>query len=172
MLICIESFHQKELDILLPLLKDSLQQEEKNIRFIQFPSAGPFGHQLRVVESGRLEFHQIPDHLFRMVDRMDIFLNPINGVKNSIQPPDLIILSESQYKEALCTQDEETLQWVIEINKIIPSPQKLYWLVAEGESISPPIEFPPLIIIRINSENMDETVKKLAENIMNEVSHA
>lgn len=172
MLICIESFHQKALDSILPMLKDLLHQAGITFRLIQFPSAGPFGHQLRVVESGRLEFHEIPDHLLRMVDRMDIFSNPTNGLEKSPQPPpELIIMTESQYKEAMQAIEKETQHWVMEINSILPPAQKVYWLVKENDSIPQLPDFPPVKLIFINLESFEETAQQIADDFVNEVRH-
>lgn len=171
MLFCIESFHQKELTQILDLLKMKFLEIDLNIRFLDFPSTGPFGHQIRVVESGRYSLSSIPDHMLRMVDRMDAFLNPMNGLNQSLDELDCLILSESQFKEALETDDQEIRKWIIDINNNIPPINAIYWLLEENETDPVAEGFPHLKTIRINKSNLTETADNLTMMIAAEVKH-
>lgn len=171
MILCIESNQQEILASVLEVLKEELLQSGINARFITFPSDGPFGHQIRVVETGRYKLEAVPEHMLRMVDRMDTFLNPHNGLNPNLEKLDCLILSESQYKEALTCDDLEQSQWIIEINSNIPPIQKMYWLAENDEPLRVPFKMPLLEAIVSSSDTTIAIAHSLAENIMNEVKH-
>ena len=172
-LICIESFSSTLLDEIIEELKIRFSQDKLNVRFLSFPSKGPFGHQLRVVEGGRIAFHPRPYHLLHMVDRMDAFLNPLNGISLMDPAFDLILVTGSQFKEALQANDEELQRWIVEINRNFPEPEIIFWLSdKENEQHSAPVGFPPIENILIQREHLTQIAARLYRLILQEVEHA
>lgn len=171
MILCIESNQKAKLAAILETLKMELVHRGLNARFLSFPSDGPFGHQIRVVDTGRYMLEAVPKHMLHMVDRMDTFLNPHNGLNLNLEKLDCLILSESQYKEAITCDDLEQSQWIIEINSIIPPIQKMYWLAENDEPLRVPFEMPLFEVIVSSSDTDIAIAHSLAEKILNEVKH-
>lgn len=171
MIICIESFHPTALDTVLTEVQDQLLSRRINNRIVQFPSQGPFGHQIRVVDDERVDMHEIPFHLLQMVDRMDLFLNPINGLAKNRKSNEILILTESQFKESILTKDIEIQNWVIEINNNIPVAAHLFWLNKEDESILQHPLFPPTTQLPITPTTLSETASRIVDFIVNEVGN-
>jgi hypothetical protein len=169
MLFCIEGFYPEIVPQILDALKGELESRGFNTRIIRFPSEGPFGHQLRISESGRFAYQPIPELLLRMVDRMDAFLNPVNGLMQSLDKLDCLILSESHYKEASSIHDEELRQWVIDINKNVPPVKAIFWLVNEIDTPPNTKSFPSTHLIFIDTPPV--VAQQLAELIISEVNN-
>jgi len=172
MIICIESFHKDALQNVLTEVQNQLSKKLDNIRMVQFPSDGPFGHQIRVVDNKRLELQPLPEHLLHMVDRMDFFLNPTNGLNHAINSLDCLILSGSQYKEAALCDDPELLQWILEINSNIPEVTSVFWLVDNSEE-SPTIlnKATSFQAIQLNYDYLDQTAALVVNAIEAKVKH-
>ena len=171
MIFCIESNHQDYLAGVLELLKDVLLKNGIRARFLSFPSDGPFGHQIRVVETGRYELDTIPDHMLRMVDRMDTFLNPHNGLNHILEEFDCLIMSESQYKEALMTADADLSEWILEINNNIPKTDKIFWLSEHNEKKSKSPRLPLIEVVEFTSKSTISMTHTLAKKIIAEVKN-
>ena len=172
MIICIESFHKPILSVVLQNVQEQLANQQVNARIAQFPSDGPFGHQVRLLDNGRIQLYHQPAHMLRMVDRMDLFLNPVNGLSKNPGAQDVILLSESQYKECLQAEDPEIQQWIIEINTILPQASKLFWLVEENEILpEQPESIPEIELFVFDAENLPALIKELTKAIAAEVSY-
>jgi hypothetical protein len=171
MIICIESFHQKALETVLTEVHNQLLSNNFNCRVVQFPSQGPFGHQIRVVEDGRVQLNDIPLHLLRMVDRMDLFLNPTNGLALSKNTKEIILLTESHFKESLLTLDPEMQKWIIEINSNLPTIEHVFWLAEEKESIPPLSQIPRITQLFTMPTSLKEAAAQIVEFIIHEVNN-
>jgi thymidylate kinase len=171
MIICIESFHRSHLETILSQVRSELQRMKVRVRFVSFPSDGPFGHQLRVMEMGRVEFNKQAEHLLRMVDRLDWFQNPINGLSASTLNPEHVIITNSQYYECLLAETAEEQKWVLEINDLIPRPAALIWLILPGETAPQLTEYSSISTVQIDCESPQSTVTQIINLIQKEQQH-
>ena len=105
-----------------------LREDGFRVRVAAFPGDGPFAHQIRVALDQRTEYQELPWHSLQLVDRMDFFFNPNNGLLRNNQKFDFLILSGSHYHELLHTDGETLSAWVLSINGILPPPDFVFWL--------------------------------------------
>ena len=113
-------------------------RENLNCKSIHFPSEGPLGHQLKITATDRIQYHPYPLEALILIDKMDFFLNPLTGV--SVNPGnniDILLIMETEQNK----RDKIDLNWLEEIQKILPQPDQEFKLNLphENEAANPKV---------------------------------
>jgi len=127
-IVCIESDDIHLRDQTVNAIAQQLRTQGMHVRVAAFPGDGPFAHQIRVALDLRTQYHDLPWHGLQLVDRMDFFFNPTNGLTQSVNIFDYLLISGSHYHEYLQTDDEELSSWILAINAVLPQPHLVLWI--------------------------------------------
>ena len=127
-IVCIESNDIPLRDRAVNEVAHKLRTQGMRVRVAAFPGDGPFAHQIRVALDERTQYHDLPWHGLQLVDRMDFFFNPTNGLSQNANKFDYLLISGSHYYENLQTDDDELSSWILSINDVTPQPQLVLWI--------------------------------------------
>jgi hypothetical protein len=127
-IVCIESNDIPLRDRTVNEVAHKLRTQGMYVRVAAFPGDGPFAHQIRVALDQRTQYHTLPWHGLQLVDRMDFFFNPTNGLSKNATKFDYLLISGSHYHEYLQSDNEEMGSWILSINDILPQPHLVLWL--------------------------------------------
>lgn len=105
----------------IQFFQDLCSHENLVCKSIHFPSEGPLGHQLKVITTNRIQYQPYPLEALILIDKMDFFLNPLTGIsvgqRNNI---DILLIIETEINK----QDKIDLNWLKEIQNILPQPDQ------------------------------------------------
>lgn len=127
-IVCIESKDILLRDQIIEAVAQQLRTSDMRVRVASFPGDGPFAHQIRVSLDQRTQYHELPWHGLQLVDRMDFFMNPTNGLISNTNKVDYLLISGSQFLECLQATDDSLGSWILSINAILPQPQWVFWI--------------------------------------------
>jgi thymidylate kinase len=127
-IVCIESNDLLLRDQTVNEVAHKLRSQGIRVRIAAFPGDGPFAHQIRVALDQRTQYHDLPWHGLYLVDRMDFFFNPTNGLSQNADKFDYLLISGSHYYEYLQSDNEELSSWILSINDVLPQPQLVLWI--------------------------------------------
>lgn len=120
-IIHIQSENQELESAFVQFFQNLCSHESLVCKSIHFPSEGPLGHQLKVRTTNRIQYHPYPEEALILIDKMDFYFNPQVGVSvNPGNKVDILIIIETKQNK----QDKIALNWLKEIQKILPPPDQ------------------------------------------------
>lgn len=180
-LIDIEAANARKLDLFTSSLKKYLGQTFNILATFRCPTAGPIGRQLRVIEENRIKMHAYPANALKIIDKMDRFYNPVNGLEALSSTKGLILAQNYYLTDLMNPEDAELRDWLHQISSICPRPDIIIWLESEdtpiGQSESAKtladLDDIPFYLVHVNEQGTtaESLIQCLIPQILDNLAH-
>lgn len=135
-IILIEAQERTQAAEVMGALRQTLAKDNLTVYTTQLPSDGPLGHLLRVANQDRVKFDFFAGTALSVIDGMDYFFNPANGIVKNNQEVNVILIEGFCVRTfAKINQDQSKIEWFSTIFSIWPEPQAIIHIAEEQSQI-------------------------------------